>query len=80
MDTKTIPSSTGVVTQVDVSGVGLIEDDSTHHKYPFTFDTVKGYFGQPLSTAGLEPGAPVKFHVEGGIIKFVVIEDAGKRW
>lgn len=75
MDTKTmtIPTSTGVVLRVDVSGVGLIEADSTHHKYPFTFDTVKGYYGQSLATAGLVRGTKVRFGEDNGIIKLVEV-------
>ncbi|MBM3582204.1 MAG: hypothetical protein FJX37_09610 [Alphaproteobacteria bacterium] len=79
MGIKTIPASTsvgestGVVIQVDVSGVGLIEADSTHRKYPFTFDTVKGYYGQPLAAAGLTRGSKVKFDETDGIVKFVEI-------
>ena len=73
MDSKVISTSTGVVLQVDVSGVGLIEADSTHRKYPFTFDTVKGYFGQPLAAAGLVRGNRVKFDEDDGIIKLVEV-------
>ncbi|MEK7246439.1 MAG: hypothetical protein AAB223_10525 [Pseudomonadota bacterium] len=79
MDTKTIPASisagesTGVVVRVDGSGVGLIEADSTHRKYPFTFDTVKGYFGQPLAAAGLVRGSKVKFDEHDGIVKLVEV-------
>lgn len=69
----TIPTSTGVVVQVDSSGVGLIEENTTHLKYPFTFDTVKGYYGQTLSTAGLVRGSEVKFDKDNGIIKLVEV-------
>ena len=73
MDSKMISTSTGVVIQVDVSGVGLIEADSTHDKYPFTFDTVKGYVGQPLLNAGLVRGSKVRFASTDGIINLVEV-------
>ncbi|MBM3565273.1 MAG: hypothetical protein FJX42_04070 [Alphaproteobacteria bacterium] len=69
----TIPTSTGVVVQVDSSGVGLIEEDSTHSKYPFTFDTVKGYFGQSNTAAGLVRGTAVKFDAANGIVRLVEV-------
>jgi len=77
MSVKLEPSSTGVVLQVDVSGVGLIEDHVTHRKYPFTFDTVKGYFGQELTRVGIVRGAEVKFDTDDGIIKLVEVVTPG---
>lgn len=73
MNVKTIADSTGVVVEVDVSGVGLLEDHFTHHRYPFTFDKVKGYFGQDLAKAGLVRGAEVKFDIDDGYIKLVEV-------
>jgi hypothetical protein len=73
MDSKVASTSTGVVVQVDVSGVGLIEADSTHHRYPFTFDTVKGFYGQPLTDAGIVRGRKVRFDESAGIIKLVEV-------
>jgi hypothetical protein len=73
MDSKVALTSTGVVVQVDVSGVGLIEADSTHRKYPFTFDTVKGFYGQPLTDAGIVRGRKVRFDERDGIVKLVEV-------
>ena len=52
---------TGILLQVDVSGVGVIEEFVSHNKFAFTFDKVKGYFGQSLSECGLRPGTRVNF-------------------
>lgn len=77
MTVKSELTSTGVVLQVDVSGVGLIEDHMTRRKYPFTFDTVKGYFGQELTSAGIVRGAEVKFDADDGVIKIVKVVNPG---
>ena len=62
----------GTIIQVDVSGVGLI-DDETHVKHPFTFDSVKGYFGQPMVEAGLLRGKRVSFSRDDRGVNFVEI-------
>ncbi len=51
----------GILVQVDVSGVGVIEESGSKNKFAFTFDKVKGYFGQSLSECGLMPGTRVNF-------------------
>lgn len=63
--------SHGTIKQIDASGVGLLEDDETFRKYPFTFDCIKGYYGQPIRKTGIVPGAHVKFYTFNDIVKFV---------
>ena len=56
-----MPKMMGILVQVDVSGVGVIEECTSHNKFAFTFDKVKGYFGQSLAECGLMPGNRVNF-------------------
>ena len=63
----------GVLVDVDVSGVGVVEDDESHVKYVFTFDKVKGYVGQSLGAAGLKAGRRVTFVADEDFVEVLEV-------
>lgn len=65
----------GVISSVDPSGVGLIFDGE--RRYPFTFDDVHGYSGQPPGEFGLVRGASVVFKISGRSVAEVFLLPPG---
>jgi hypothetical protein len=61
----------GTVLRLDQVGLGIIVADSTDadctdKEFPFTFDKIEGYKGEPLKALGLTEGTVVKFTLDEG--------------
>jgi len=70
----------GTVLRLDQVGLGIIvanptDADLTEKEYPFTFDKIQGYKGEPVNDLGLSEGAGVEFTLdENGRVSMVTPE------
>jgi hypothetical protein len=61
----------GKVLRVENWGLAFLEHPKTSQVYPFTFDLIQGYGGEPATKIGLRAGGSVQFAVNKGVISAV---------
>lgn len=61
----------GKVLRVENWGLAFLEDPKTSQVYPFTFDLIQGYGGEPVAKIGLRAGGSVQFAVNKGVVSAV---------
>lgn len=54
----------GTIVRLERFGLGFVEMEGGSEQYPFSFDKIEGYRGQPLKSLGLRLGAVVMVMVD----------------
>jgi hypothetical protein len=65
--------SRGKIIRIEDYGLGFVEREGSSDRYPFTFDKIRGYGGQPLSSLGLHVGSKVNFLLDHGTVLEVLL-------
>jgi hypothetical protein len=63
----------GEIVRLDDHGLAILKTKRDGRAYPFTFDKIRAYKGQPPKDIGLRLGAQVKFVADNDKIKDVEI-------
>lgn len=67
----------GNVVRLEDFGLGFIQPEQSNQQYPFTFDKIEGYRGEPPNTLGLHVGSNVTFTLQNGMIDSIQLPHAG---
>jgi hypothetical protein len=61
----------GKILRIENWGLAFLKDPQTSEVYPFTFDRIQGYAGEPVSKTGLRVGGSVQFALNKGVVSAI---------
>ncbi len=62
-------TQTGRIVHLDKQGLVVVQEESSHSHFAFTFDKIKGYRGESAKEIGLKEGRRVRFSADGEQVK-----------